>query len=96
MTNEYTSVVTKIMNWINSMECGKVINVQGSVYSEKGTPDVIGCVKGRFVAFECKKFDGKPSKIQEFRIKQWQKCGGIAGFAYSLDEAKDLLHKHIK
>lgn len=93
MSDEYTSVVTKIMNWINGLPNGKAINIHGSVYSEKGTPDIIGCIDTKFVAFECKKPKGKPTKIQEHRIKQWLKCGAIAGIVYSLEEAQKLYEK---
>lgn len=96
MANEYSSVVVKIMKWINSMPNGKAINIHGSVYSEKGTPDIIGCIGSRFIALECKKSKGKPTEIQKYRIKEWQRCGAIAGIVYSFEEAKELIDKHIK
>lgn len=91
MTKEYNGVVVKIMKYINALPNGKAINIHGSVYSEKGTPDIIGCIGSKFVAFECKKKGGKPTEIQEYRIQQWRKAGAIAHIVYSFDEAKRVL-----
>lgn len=91
MTKEYSGVVVKIMKYINALPNGKAINIHGSVYSEKGTPDIIGCIGSKFVAFECKKKGGKPTEIQKYRIEQWRKAGAIAHIVYSLDEAKEVL-----
>ena len=52
---EYQGVVVPVMRYLNSLPHAKAVNVHGSVFSERGTPDVIGCVGGRMVAFECKR-----------------------------------------
>ena len=52
---EYDGVVRPALRYLNSLPKSKAINIHGSVFSERGTPDVIGCVNGRLVAFECKR-----------------------------------------
>ena len=49
----------------------EVINVHG-------IPDLIICLKGKFVAIELKNEDGKPSALQLYNIKQIKQSGGQA------------------
>lgn len=43
-----------------------------------GTPDIIGCVCGLFVAIEVKTDTGRTSPIQHYKIDLIKKAGGIA------------------
>lgn len=73
-------MVAPILKYINSLPMGKAINIHGSVFSERGTPDVIGCIGGRLVAFECKR-DAKEklTVIQDRRLCEWIKAGAVVG-----------------
>jgi len=45
----------------------------------KGTPDIIMCINGFFVALEFKKDNKtKPSKIQEYKLECIRSAGGVA------------------
>lgn len=89
---EYTSVVKPIINFINSLPNGKVINIHGGIYTERGTPDIIGCINGQMVAFECKK-SGKEDleKIQKWRLSEWINAGAIVGGVSDLWQVKMIL-----
>lgn len=77
---EYAGVVGPILKYINSLPYGKAINVHGGVYTERGTPDVIGCINGRLVAFECKRDEKEePTRIQKWRLSEWLKAGAVVG-----------------
>lgn len=43
-----------------------------------GVPDVIGCYQGRFVAFECKAGNNKPTALQEREINAIRTAKGLA------------------
>lgn len=43
-----------------------------------GTPDIIGCVNGQFVAIELKSERGKVSKLQAYKLDCIRKAKGIA------------------
>lgn len=92
---EYNSVVTPLLKWLNSLPNCKAINTHGSVFFERGTPDVLGSIQGRMFVFECKRDGkedrGKPSKIQEFRVAQWKAAGAISAAIWSVDEAKQIM-----
>lgn len=77
---EYSGVVRPVLRYLNSLPRSKAINIHGSVFSERGTPDVIGCVSGRMVAFECKR-DASESleSIQVRRLAEWLTAGAVVG-----------------
>lgn len=77
---EYEGVVEPILHYLNSLPNAKAINVHGSVFSERGTPDVVGCISGRMVAFECKRDPTEvPRRIQSWRLCEWLVAGAIVG-----------------
>ena len=43
-----------------------------------GVPDVIGCYQGRFVAFECKAGNNKPTALQEREMHAIRAARGLA------------------
>jgi len=77
--SEYSAVVKKVIAYIDSLPGGKAINIHGGAYTERGTPDVIGCVNGRMVVFECKRGDEALERIQLYRLEQWYDAGAIVG-----------------
>lgn len=77
---EYTRVVRPILRYINSIPGGKAINIHGSVFSERGTPDVMGSINGRTVAFECKRDTSESLEdIQNWRLCEWIVAGAVVG-----------------
>lgn len=46
--------------------------------SMRGTPDILGCIKGQFVAIELKVGDGRVDKLQEWTLHQIKKTGAQA------------------
>lgn len=69
------------------------IKTHGSMFSKAGTPDIIACVKGTFVAIEVKKPGGVVSELQKAHIKLIQQAGGVAFVTDSLEETKQHLAK---
>jgi len=56
-----------------------------------GTPDILACHEGRFVALEVKQNGGYPSRIQRHRLAQIKKAGGEARVVRSVAEALEAL-----
>lgn len=56
--------------------------------SLRGIPDIVGCYKGKFFAWELKKSEAESKKksprhaLQKYTIGQIQNTGGIASFVY--------------
>ena len=77
---EYGGVVEPILKYLNHLPNSKAINIHGSVFSERGTPDIIGCVNGRMVAFECKRDVTEDLEdIQKWRLCEWIRAGVVVG-----------------
>lgn len=72
---------------------GYTIKVHVSAYQSQGEPDLICCYKGRFVAFELKVDDNKPSALQLEKIEDIKRAGGIALPVYSINEIKETLYE---
>ena len=86
---EYDGVVVPILKYLNSLPRSKAINIHGSIFSERGTPDIIGCINGRMVAFECKRDATEDlRKIQKWRLCQWMEAGAVVGGVGSVDDVK--------
>lgn len=87
-----SKLVDKIRNEIKRLG-GKSIKIHGNQYIEIGTPDVIGCLKGKMLAIECKLPGEEPSKIQKHRLGEWEKVGAITGVAESLEQFRDIIRE---
>lgn len=72
---------------------GYVVKIHVSSYESQGEPDLVCCFNGRFVAFELKKDDGKPSKLQLYKIKKIQQAGGIAKVVDNMKEIEETLNE---
>lgn len=68
---------------------------QIGIYAQAGVPDLLCCVKGRFVAIEVKKPKKKPTAIQNAFIEAINKCGGLAFYATSVEEVKSTIENNL-
>lgn len=71
----------KIKSHLKSMGA-YFIKTHGDRFSKVGTPDIIACVNGHFVAIEVKAENGKPSELQLYHLEQIRKAGGIGYLLY--------------
>lgn len=46
-------------------------------FGRSGVPDIICCVKGRFVGIECKAGSNKPTVLQEKEMQDIRTSGGV-------------------
>lgn len=84
-------VENKIKKWLKDKGYW-FFKVHGGLFQTVGVPDIIACIKGKFVAIEVKKSKGGiVSPLQKEQIKRIKKNGGIAEVACSLDEFLEIL-----
>lgn len=43
-----------------------------------GSPDVVGCIRGRMIAVELKSEEGKATKLQLHKLKKIREAGGLS------------------
>jgi hypothetical protein len=91
---EYEGVVVPILKYLNSLPNSKAINIHGSVFCERGTPDVIGSVQGRAVLFEAKRSQEEaPEAIQKWRMAEWRAAGAVAECVRSVEDVQKILKR---
>jgi Holliday junction resolvase len=73
-----------------------VYRKQGGAFSEKGSSDILGIWRGRFLALEVKSRRGTLRPEQKLFIEEMQRLGAIAGVVRSLQDAIDLLESSNK
>lgn len=90
MTAFEKTIQVAIIKWLKG-HGAYVLNVHGSRYMPKGTPDLLACVGGVFVAIEVKRPGEKPTELQQYRLERIEAAGGIAFCAHSVDEVAQRL-----
>lgn len=72
---------------------GYVVKYFGCNYSTSGTPDLLACINGHFLAIEVKSQNGRPSELQLAKINQIRKVGGLGYVAYpsGWEKLKDII-----
>ncbi|WP_018934617.1 VRR-NUC domain-containing protein [Gracilibacillus lacisalsi] len=84
-------IENKIKRYLDSIGAWH-IKTHGSMFSKAGTPDIIACVKGKFVAIEVKRPEGgRVSELQRFHIEAINKAGGYAFVSRSVEETQRYL-----
>lgn len=87
------TIVKETLRWLN-LRGGFWFKVHGSAFQMAGIPDIVGCYKGRFVAFEVKRDATKrPTKLQVYFIKKIRAAGGIATLIFAAQMALDRLDR---
>lgn len=70
--------------------------VHGNGFQRSGIPDIIACIKGRFVGIEVKKPGGIVSNLQKINIEEIKKSGGVGIMVYSFEEAKQVIDELLR
>jgi Holliday junction resolvase len=81
-------IQSKILKYLNSLGECKAVKYPGGYYSKNGTPDILCCYQGHFIAFEVKTEKGKITKLQQIEIEGWKKSGASALTVRSVDDVK--------
>lgn len=85
MTKPETKLQDKAIDYLKSKKI-YYINKFGDGWSAKGAPDLIVCIKGRFVAFELKVGENDLQDDQKIHRIRIQRSGGLHYSPYTLEE----------
>lgn len=86
-------IQTSIMNFIYSIGGLPIKQNQIGIYAQAGVPDILACIKGRFVAIEVKIPGETPKPHQKAFLEAIIKCGGVSMWADNLQDVKNVLKK---
>ena len=87
MNNE-TIIQRQIQRYLND---NKILNWRNSDTKTSGMPDLMACYKGFLVGLEVKTKTGRPTELQERKIKIIKDAGGYGIFPTSVEDVKTLL-----
>lgn len=76
-------IVRSMLKRLNAIPGVYAIRTHGGSFQQKGTPDIIGCARGRFFAIEAKKSAReKPSEAQLYTLKKFRLADGATFVSY--------------
>lgn len=78
MASTKESLVKKKIHAILKSVGAYAVNYIGGQYATSGTPDILVCIKGRFVGIEAKAGKGKPTQLQLNSLRDIHRAGGVA------------------
>lgn len=68
-----------------------VFPVPGGAYGCKGSPDLLVCYEGKFIAIEGKANNGVQSSWQKLRQRQIEEANGIYVLAWSVEDVRKVI-----
>lgn len=83
-----SKIQNKIIDYLNSKGAYTVKTISTN---RSGTPDIICCLNGLFVALEVKTRKGIVSELQKYHLEEINKSGGIGAVVRSVEEVKEIL-----
>lgn len=90
------AIEKKIKEYLKTIDGLFFWKVFSGMYCTAGIPDIVCCYKGRFIAFEVKAPDGKPTALQDATIKKIREASGVAEVVRSVEEVKEIITKYTK
>jgi Holliday junction resolvase len=84
----------KIINYLKQTEKAYVIN---GIYTKEGVPDLIVCIRGKFLAIEVKtpSTTKDVSPLQQYNLDRITEIGGYTMVAWSLPMVKQFIKDNM-
>lgn len=87
-----SAITAEIQRYLRKLPGWWGFKVQGGGSQMRGVPDIVGCYRGLFVAFEVKRpVVGRLSDLQAHRIDQIKAVKGHAFVVYGVEDVKKAL-----
>lgn len=80
----------QVIKWLNSLPACFAYKRYGHM-SNKGKPDISGCINGIRIELEGKVGSNKPTPNQAHWLAKWKSAGAISGWFTSLEQAQDIV-----
>ena len=72
-----------------------IIKVHVSEFSAAGTPDLIACIRGYFIALEVKVPGETPTELQTYTLRCIKAAGGLATVVSSPEQAVAFVQDYL-
>lgn len=89
------AITDRIMAYLRTLAPdGWFIKIHGGIFQLAGVPDVLGCYRGSFVAFEVKRpGTGRVTRLQAAVLGMIRAAGGNACVVWSADEVRAVMEE---
>jgi hypothetical protein len=84
-------IVTAILRYLKTVPGCFCWKTHGGMYGTAGLPDIVLCYRGRFVAFEVKRENGRLTRLQEITLEKIRKAKGEAYKVTSVKEVQQII-----
>lgn len=78
-------IVKEILEYLNELDTCYATKTHGNSYTY-GQPDILGCLKGRALAFEAKRPGNKATKLQLKVLDKWKNAGALSLVVYDVED----------
>lgn len=87
------AITDKVMAYLKGLTPdGWFFKIHGGIFQLAGIPDIIGVLRGRFVAMEIKRPKvGRVTVLQAIILRKIEAAGGMARVIHSVEEAQAAL-----
>jgi len=101
MAKEHSTIISQIIKTFGNLPHSYLWSNQTGVsrtggrwipFGEKGSPDIIGCIRGQFIGVEVKVGKDKWRDDQKAFCERIKKAGGYYFLVKSVDDFVDLYH----
>jgi len=89
------SIVKASLRWLKSLPNCKARKRRGGV-SNRGEPDLYGCINGVHFEIEVKAPGNRLTKHQKVRLEEWEEAGAIVGVSYSLEDTQNIIKYKLR
>ena len=79
------------MKYLKTLEGGSFDVTTTGMYGNRGTADIIGVLKGCFIAIEVKRPKKKATPLQQNWLDTKKDCGAVCFVAHSVEEVEAVL-----
>jgi Holliday junction resolvase len=80
---------SKVLKYLNQQDFVVAYNIISA--SERGVPDILACINGKFVGLEIKGYGDKLSSIQTAQRKRITKAGGKCYVVRRFEDVKEIM-----
>jgi len=90
-----SEIQRKMLLYLKGVPNLYVVNFVGSAVTAKGTPDILCCYKGKFIAFEVKREDSSygTTATQKARLQRIKRAGGQGFVVKSLQDVVNIIER---
>ena len=89
-----SQLIKKAKDYVHSIG-GVAYKIHGGPYSERGTPDLFICLRGKFIGAEAKLPKKMPTTVQDMQLNRILRADGFSFWFHSIEEFKTIIDRFL-